>query len=391
MNDPLGAFIPGEPLSVAGASEGPLAGFGFAAKDVFDIAGHRTGNGQPTWLETHPAADRHAAAVACLLEAGASLVGKTVCDEMCYSLSGDNAHYGAPANPAAPDRFVGGSSSGSASAVAGGFADFALGTDCGGSVRCPASFAGLLGIRPSHGRVDDAGVVPLAPSFDVVGWFARDTGLFRRVGGVLLDDHRRELAPGRALVATDAFARLPAAEASEAHSAAISLVERLGLERNDVTLAPEGLDHWFEAFRHLQALEIWANHGAWVTRQSPSLGPGVRERFAFAATLGEDDRTRWQPVREAARSRIAELLGDDGIVVLPTAAVALRRDAGAEEIDSFRASTMGLTCAAGLSGYPQVSLPLATCHGAPMGISILGPRGSDEALLDLAGVACAAT
>lgn len=384
MNDSFGAFVPGEIFRIDGAAAGPLSGFTFAAKDVFDVSGRRSTNGQPTWAETHPAATRHAAAVARLLDAGAALEGKTVCDEMCYSLAGDNAHYGAPLNPAAPERSTGGSSSGSASAVAGGLVDFALGTDCGGSVRCPASFCGIYGIRPTYGRVDDTGVAPLAGSFDVVGWFARDPSLLERIGPVLLDGTARSLAPIQALLPRDAFARLPEHERGAAEDAAAALVDRLGLSAETVTLSAEGLDVWGDAFRHLQAWEIWANHKDWVQTHAPKFGPGVRERFAFAATLTDADRSRHQPVREAARSRISEMLSaGDAVIVMPTAPVSVRRDASATEVDAFRTRTMGLTCPAGLTGSPQVSLPLGRA-GGPIGISLLGPRGSDEALLALA-------
>lgn len=373
MNDPYGAFLPGDDIRIAGSDAGPLAGLTFAAKDVFDIAGYGTGNGQPTWLATHPPAARHAAAVAALLDAGASFAGKTVCDEMCYSLAGDNAHYGAPINPASPERSVGGSSSGSASAVAGRLVDFALGTDCGGSVRCPASFSGIYGIRPTHGRVDDAGVAPLAGSFDVVGWFARAADLFERIGAVLLDGRSLPFAPTRAVLANDAFARLPNLERHVAEAAASELIERLGLRTERLTIAPEGLDRWFAAFRHLQALEIWANHGDWVSENQPQFGPGVAERFAFAATLGESDRAAHQPVRDSARTRLDSILGDGNtVIVMPTAPMSPRRDAGADDVEAFRARTMGLTCLAGLSGCPQVSLPLARAL-APIGISLIGP------------------
>ena len=285
MADDFGAFMPGERVTISGNPDGPLSGRKFAAKDVFDIAGLPTSNGQPKWPETRPLPDRHAGAVSALLNAGASLDGKTVCDEMCYSLAGDNAHYGAPINPAAPDRAVGGSSSGSASAVAGGLVDFALGTDCGGAVRCPAGFSAIYGIRPTPGRVDDSGDAPLAGSFDVVGWFARDADLFARIGDTLLIGEKRSIEPRRALYPTDTFSRLPDAERPAAETAARAAIEKLGLETQEIVLADEGLDRWFAAFRHLQALEIWGNHADWVQATKPDFGPGVKERFDYAATL----------------------------------------------------------------------------------------------------------
>ena len=381
MEDRFGAFL--DRVSLSGSDGGPLRGPLFAAKDVFDIVGIPTGNGQPIWRETHPAPVRHAAAVTKLLDAGASLAGKTVCDEMCYSLAGDNFHYGAPVNPAAPDRSIGGSSSGSAAAVAGGLADFALGTDCGGSVRCPASFSGIYGIRPTHGRVDDSGVAPLACSFDAVGWFARDPTLLAAVGGVLLDGPPAALVPERGLLAEDAFARLPDGERQAVKTAAEAWIRDRGLKYETVTLAPAGLDEWFEAFRHLQALEIWKNHGDWVTAHRPEFGPGVKERFAYAATLTDSRVEKHRPTCDAARTRMTSLLAEGAIIVMPTAPCSPRRNARPAEIDAFRARTMGLTCPAGLAGLPQISLPLAHAD-APLGVSIIGPAGADEALLAMA-------
>jgi amidase len=206
MDDPYGAFCRDTHVELAGAPEGSLAGLSFGVKDIYHIAGHRTGFGNPTWLETHPPAEETACAVQKLLDAGAEMVGKTLTDEMAYSLTGENAHYGTPVNPAAPDRVPGGSSNGSASAVAGGLVDFALGTDCGGSVRLPASYCGIMGIRPSLGRIPMDGVVPFSASFDVIGWFARDADLLERVGQVLLADDGAATEPGRLIIADDAFA-----------------------------------------------------------------------------------------------------------------------------------------------------------------------------------------
>src|SRR6202163_733421 len=190
IDDRLNAFCRYEDVALEGIPTGRLLGCSFAVKDVFDLAGYRTGNGHPRWLETHPPAERTASAVERLLAAGARMVGKTYCDEMTYSINGENVHYGTPINPKAPGHVPGGSSSGSAAAVSGGLVDLALGTDCGGSVRIPASYCGIIGLRPTHGRVSDKGVLPFGPSFDVVGWFARDIDLFAKVGDVLLGDDK---------------------------------------------------------------------------------------------------------------------------------------------------------------------------------------------------------
>src|SRR5512146_1091906 len=202
MVDDIGAFVPGQQFRIDGHPGGPLAGLTFAAKDLFDVAGRPTGGGNPDWARHHPVPTRHAWAVQRLLDAGATLVGKTVTDEVSLGILGENPFDGTPLNPAAPDRVPGGSSSGSASAVAQGLCDTALGTDSGGSARVPASFCGLYGIRTTHGRLDVAGMMPQAPSSDTVGWFARDASTFGRVAEVLLGEPIPAVRPARLLIAT---------------------------------------------------------------------------------------------------------------------------------------------------------------------------------------------
>src|ERR671919_1087962 len=226
MQDPLGAFVPHGHVQIEGAAQGPLAGVPFAVKDIFDVAGVITGRGNPDWLASHAPASAHAPAVAALLDAGAKLVGKTVTEELAFSVIGSNPYYGTPKNVAAPGRVPGGSSSGSAAAVGGGLVPLALGSDTGGSVRVPASYHGILGMRPSHGRISLDAVMPLAPSFDTVGWFARDPALFVAAGRVLLDDPGPARPVDRVLLARDAFARVES-EALLALQAALTEVERV--------------------------------------------------------------------------------------------------------------------------------------------------------------------
>src|SRR5215510_15495800 len=165
-------FVPHDlPAPLKGAASGPLAGLSAVVKDMYDIAGERTGCGSPEWLATHPPAARNCPPVQKILDAGATITGKTVCDECFYSISGANAHYGTPVNVRAPGRMPGGSSAGSAAAVAAGACDIGLGSDTGGSVRVPAAQCGIYGIRPTINRIADSGVMSMAPSFDVPGWF----------------------------------------------------------------------------------------------------------------------------------------------------------------------------------------------------------------------------
>lgn len=378
---PLGAFIEHDDVTVAGSGRGPLVGLRFAAKDVYDIAGRVTGYGNPTWLATHPPAARTAPAVQRLLDAGADLVGKTHTDELAYSLNGENVHYGTPLNSAAPDRIPGGSSSGSASAVAGGAVDFALGSDTGGSVRVPASYCGVYGFRPSHGRIPLDGVCPLAPSFDAVGWFAREPALLVRVGEVLLQEAAPERPLSRLLIGADAFAVCDA-QAREAARAAADKLAPAFASVEETTVAPEGLAAWMAAFRILQAAEIWRAHGDWVTRHRPSFGPGIKERFAFAATVTAAQVAEMAPKREAAAARMAALLGPDDALLIPSApgAAPLKGSSG-PTLEDFRARALQLTSIAGLARLPQASLPLATVDGCPLGVSLIARRGADLALL----------
>ena len=384
-HDPLGAFCVENHAALPGSGDGPLAGLTFAAKDVFDVAGSRTGFGNPAWLETHPPAMSTAPAVQRLLDAGADMVGKTLTDEITYSLSGQNAHYGTPVNSAAPGRIPGGSSSGSASAVAGRMVDFALGTDCGGSVRLPASYCGILGIRPSHGRVSLEGVAPFTWSFDVAGWFARDAAVFADVGRVLLDDQGEPPATTRLLYAQDAFSMVDG-EVVKALTPAVDLASGVIGERVDITVSPDGLANWYETFRVIQAWEIWWNHAAWVEEVKPEFGPGIRERFEWASRVTEQDADAARSRRAAIVEHIRGLFGEGDVLCLPTSPrVAPPVDAPTDELENrVRAQAMSLLCIAGLAGLPQVSLPLATPDGLPLGFSLVGPWGADRRLLALA-------
>ncbi len=205
VDDRLSAFCRDSDAYLEGAAEGPLAGLTFTAKDIFVVAGHVTGGGNPDWKATHGPAEKTARAVSVLVEAGATMAGKTITDELTRGIFGEIAHYDTPVNPRAPGRVPGGSSSGSASVVAGGLVDFALGSDTGGSVRVPSSFCGLYGLRPTHGRIPLDGILIQAPSFDTVGWFARDAATFARVGGVMLGSEIQEARPSRIIIAEDAF------------------------------------------------------------------------------------------------------------------------------------------------------------------------------------------
>lgn len=380
-SDPLNAFTRHTHVALDGSGTGPLAGLTMAVKDVYDIAGYRTGNGNPVWLETHEAADRTASSVQRLLDAGARMVGKTHTDELAYSLNGENIHYGTPTNPKAPGRIPGGSSSGSAAAVSGGLVDFALGTDCGGSVRLPASYGGIFGIRTSQGLIPADGIVPLAASFDAVGWFARAAEMMRRVGDVLLPPSA-PWAPKTLLIAADAFASVDPAIV-RALQQGIDKTKAVFKNVRDVKVYSGNSSEWSALFRILQGDEIREFHSDWIDRHQPAFGPGIRERFQWTRTIDPNEVAKAKPKRETVAQHMAQLLGDDCLLCLPTApGIAPKLNTAPEELEAFRARAFALLAIAGLARLPQISLPVGTLHDCPIGLSLIGPRSGDRGLLE---------
>jgi amidase len=382
--DLIGAFC-SDNVEMKGASNGPLAGLTFGLKDIYDVAGHRTGFGSPEWLHTHAPAARSTPVVQRLLDAGAHLVGKTHTDELTWSLTGENARYGAPVNVNAPGRITGGSSSGSAAAVAAGVVDFAIGSDTGGSVRLPASFCGILGMRPTHGRIPLDGACPLAPSFDTCGWFARDAGILERVGRTLLREDAPAPHAARLLIALDAFEVAGETVAHALRSALDKVAALVGVSE-PVTVGDEPLTRWMDYFRFLQGAEAWACHGEWITREKPALGPGVKERFAWAGMVRSEDVTNASTRRKEITLRMAQMLKGKTVLALPsTPGIALLRNSPPKVLDDLRARAIPILCIAGLARLPQVSLPLAQLDGCPLGLSLIAARGNDTMLLDMAG------
>ncbi|NVO17505.1 MAG: amidase [Rhodoplanes sp.] len=379
------AFVPHDLAApVTGAPTGPLAGLSVAVKDMYDIAGERTGGGNPDWLAAHPPATAHSAVVAKLLAAGATITGKTVCDEFFFSVAGVNAHYGTPLNPRAPGRIPGGSSSGSASAASAGACDVAIGSDTGGSVRVPSAFCGLYGMRPTHGRVDMTGAMAMAPSFDVGGWMSTAPGVFRALGRVLLDHHAAPARLDKLIVLDDAFAQSDDAVASFLQDALDGMSGALPAMTHGA-IAPDGFDPWREAFRLIQGREIWKVYGHFIETKRPRFGPGVRERLEFASTVTEKAADEAYAVKAAALAWIRSVAKPGTVLVLPTVpCIAPHADAPQELLESFRVRVMRLTVTAGMAGLPQVTIPAGTLDGCPIGLSFIGWPGADEALLELA-------
>lgn len=355
-------------------SSGPLKGLRLAVKDLFAIAGYANSAGNPDWLAQQPVATTTAPLVKQLLESGCELVGLTLTDELAYSLMGNNVHYGRLVNPAAAERFTGGSSSGSAVAVAAGLADIGLGTDTGGSIRVPASFCGLYGLRPTHGALDSEGLIGLAPSFDTPGWMTRDLASLKRVAEQLLTDQPSAPPEGFQLWWPD---DLPESLAQQL----IAQCAQAGIPIELRRLSKRLREQAATCFRLLQAREAEKLHGNWVRQAQPRLGADIADRFAFAAQLTEQD----EQMALQQLAQLEEQLNGTPWVILPTTAgAAPRLESSAAQLDQVRHQLQGLTAFAGLFGRPQISLPLLEDQQAPWGLSLLGPRFSDRALIALA-------
>lgn len=386
----------------------PLTGLTFAVKDIFDVDGYVTGFGNPDWARTHSAATSTASAVLAVLEAGAACVGKTVMDEMAYSINGENKHYGTPTNPCARDRVPGGSSSGSAVAVGAKLVDFSLGTDTGGSVRIPASYCGIFGFRPSHNAVSTAGVIPMAQSFDTVGWFARDPEMLSRVGRVLLRlPDMNHASPSQIIISEDCF-RLSSIPSDQTAQVLVKSVEKLfgghvikhiilgdyvednvpslkhfmskGIQAQEYNIL--SLAALSNAMRLLQRHEFKDNHGEWVTSVKPDFGPGLSERIWEAVRTTGENIDLCQSIKAELRSALSALLGDHSILAIPTVpGPPPKLQTDPITLESFRARAFSLLSIAGVSGFCQVTIPLGLHENLPISVSLLAKHGSDGFLL----------
>lgn len=367
------------PLDIPGSPGGPLVGLRFAVKEVIDVGGVPTNAGSPAWAASHPVPDEHAPTVRMLLEAGATLAGKAVSDELAFSVHGTNPHYGMPPNPAAPGHVPGGSSSGSASAVASADVEFALGTDTGGSVRVPASYCGLFGIRPSWGGTDTTGAVPLAPSFDTIGWFARDPATLQRVGEVLLRVTPQPTRPlalvpvaeglevARGDVATEVLAGL-----SQSFGACVDVPRSLGVD----------LHQWAAVRYAIQSFETWQAHGEWGRSHLAELGRGVRQRLEACSRTTAEEYDDARRRRDEIRALLDERVGPDEVLCLPTTPTPSPALDGLEDgAEARRTTVFALGAIAGLWGSPEVSVPGVQVAGLPVGMSLVGRPGEDLRLL----------
>lgn len=383
-------------FEVSPTGSGPLDALCFGVKDVIDVSGWKTGCGNPTWRDSHPTAVAHAVCVEQLLQAGARCIGKTISDELAFSLLGENHFYGTPLNAKAPDRVPGGSSSGSASAVACGLVDFALGTDTGGSIRVPASNCGIWGFRPSHGFISVAGVNPLAPSFDTVGILAHSADVLARVALALLASPPAvPIKPSTIHLIHEAFS-LADADVQQALLEPVRQLRDFFPQRvQELSLCDFAADEpgrnfatWSDTYCVIQWAEIKSCLGAWIADAKPEFGPGIVASFELTKQL---DRRRVGEAferRERYYRSLSDFLGPADLLCIPTTpAVAPRKGAAPRRSsggDGYYPRTLGLTSIAGIGRLPQVSLPFAHVAEVPIGLSLLGRHGQDALLLETA-------
>jgi amidase len=433
LDNRYGAFIDPE-LTVGRLGDGILKGLSFTVKDVYAVAGHISSAGNPDWLRSHNPSTEHAAVVRKLLQSGATLRGATHTDELMYSLGGENHHYGTPINPRAAGCIPGGSSSGSAVAVASGSVDFALGTDTGGSIRVPSAYCGVYGFRPTHGAVDMEGVIPLSPQFDTVGWMADRMDVLQKVGEILLRigsmteevtmsieenlklsiDMSLETSIEKNLESIENGAENKGKKEHEVNKVVGNYVQKKmgtlfvatdcwdlvapenvsiladGLNRLrtgadhflKTEIAPEGLKAWMDVFRELQGSEIWTTHSAWIEKVNPVFGPDIAARFSWAASLAGKDHSVAQNKRAEISTQLRGLLGEDNCLVIPTVpGPAPLRGGDLRQLEENRSGAMMLNCIAGLAGLPQVTLPMLSTNGLPLGLSVIAGHGQDLRLL----------
>lgn len=387
----------GDPLW-QGSWDGPLEGRTVAVKDLFALKGYRIGAGNPTYLENARVEPASAPAVVDLLRAGASLRGIARTDEFAYSIAGDNPHHGTPPNGAVPGALPGGSSSGPASAVATGQADIGLATDTAGSVRVPASYQGLWGLRTTHGLVPRQGLLPLAQSFDTVGWLTRDGDLLQRVADWCLSYDGSESTesvygesgvelPWRLAVPQEVLAAADPATA-EAFEAVLAILADLPDAPPVDRVSIGDLAGYADPFRLVQGAEAWRNHGDWVRAHPHALGSAVAERMRAACGVTADVEAQARADLAGRAEHLRGLVSRQVLIAPTVPGPAPSRTATGDGVADVRTRTLRMTTPASVAGLPAVSVPLLTLPSelgpAPVGVCLTSRAGTDIALVRLA-------
>ena len=384
------------PDNLAATADGELSGLTFVFKDLFDVQGYVTGAGNPAWLASHQPAQQSASLIECLLANGASCVGRVQTDELAYSLNGQNIHYGTPVNPLAPNCLPGGSSSGSAVAVAKGEADFSIGTDTGGSVRVPASYCGLFGLRPTLGKVSLDNAFQLSKSFDTAGIFSQDLNKLASVFSLLgastqpVTDLKKPAIASKKQGQVAQNLYLDNTLQQQFSAQRLSVLSRWCQQSNITLLScdlladtEQTLDKLSLLFRTIQGFEIIEEHEAWLTKHGDSLDPSILQRVVWARTITPQQYREAKAQQHNFKQQLLSQFKDmQGLWVIPTTpsgppALTMEGEALAE----YRSQLMGLTSIAGLAGFPQLHLPIQNLQEGPCGFSLMGIDNQEEDLI----------
>ena len=371
------------PSNLAATAEGVLSELTFVFKDLFDVKGYATGAGNPAWLTSHEPAQQTASVIKKLLAQGANCVGRVQTDELAYSLNGQNIHYGTPVNPLAPGCLPGGSSSGSAVAVANGEADFSIGTDTGGSVRVPASYCGLFGLRPTLGKLALDNTFELAKSFDTAGIFSHDLTILSTVFNVLAEQKQPgEKSTTLYLDSTLANQLSPQRLSGLKHWCVEANIELLSC--NLLADTEQTLDDLSLLFRTIQGFEIIEGHNAWLTEHGDSLDPSIMQRVIWARSITQQQYVEAKAQQQTFQQKLSALFNEmHGLWILPTTpsgppALAMAGD----ELVEYRSQLMGLTSIAGLAGFPQLHLPMQGLTEGPCGFSLMSIANKEADLIE---------
>ncbi|MFT6270080.1 MAG: Asp-tRNA(Asn)/Glu-tRNA(Gln) amidotransferase A subunit family amidase [Alphaproteobacteria bacterium] len=386
------AFVDVHPASLNSAntkhSTAPLHNMSLAVKDLFDVKGIPTGAGNPDWLRTHPIPNKTNSTVATLIAQGAVYKGKTLTDELAYSLNGQNIHYPALVNPNNPERFAGGSSSGSAVAVATMLADIGLGTDTGGSIRVPASYNGLFGIRTSHGLLPMDNMVPLAPSFDTIGWMCSSIDELEKVAQVLLpeqDESALSAVTQEPLKLSISNNLIACSEQSDQIKLMVKAIDDSNIVDCDQVDISVNTFKISETFRTLQGYEIWQQHGDWISRTQPTFASDIQKRFNWCQNITLKDYNLAKQRQQSFHAYINSHFQKYDVILLPTTpGLSPLLNTPAKELGEYRNNLMTFTAIAGLAGLPQIHLPLFTINKASCGVSLIAPKNQDLRLIHIA-------
>ena len=362
------------------SNSGSLSGMTFLCKDMCDIKGFKSSCGNPDFYKHSIEALDYAPFLKKILNEGAILKGITICDEFFYSIIGENKHYGTPENLNSPNCVPGGSSSGSAAALTNHDFDFTIGTDTGGSVRVPASFCGVFGFRPTHGRIDLNKVYPMAKSFDTLGWFSNNKPNMLKLGKIFFDNFREiQIEQKNILIPVDIVDDLD----QDIKSQFYNYCEYKFKNLKKVQLSSYKKSELADCFRVMQGYEIKLNILPWIEKYDPKISTEINSRLKMAKIITKNMYDDAINLRKEFISELDQNLPVESILIFPTIPFSAPiKGQSDDNLSELRKKVMEFTCIGGLSSRPQISIPKFKGSTGPIGLSVLGNKNADETMLN---------